>query len=297
MHDSGGRAIRATRALVLVSLAFAPAARGGEWHVLGSLICSDCHTMHNSQQGQPMRYDAIATPGPLLLRAADATSLCLACHGGANPTSQAPSVAAPSNGDPPGGGFPADLTDPAHRAHALGPLPVTPPDGDTAVVMTCVTCHAPHGNAAYRNLVASPSGTGRSTSAPAVAQLVLADGTNAAQVYTRSNVRYASGMSQWCLDCHNALTEAHAAAGEVPPHPWDRPIFGAASADFAAWSGTIPDRVAVQNAAGLGATPPDAGDQVFCLSCHKAHGSPNPATLVYAGGAALSDTCQQCHNM
>jgi hypothetical protein len=38
--------------------------------------CDVCHTMHNSQNGIPMNFDANATPNPTLLRGA-----CLGCHG------------------------------------------------------------------------------------------------------------------------------------------------------------------------------------------------------------------------
>ncbi len=41
--------------------------------------CSDCHTMHNSQGGQPMNFNSEATPLPLLLR-----ETCLGCHTGVN---------------------------------------------------------------------------------------------------------------------------------------------------------------------------------------------------------------------
>ncbi len=33
-------------------------------------ICSNCHTMHNSQDGSPMTYDGSATPNGKLLRGA-----------------------------------------------------------------------------------------------------------------------------------------------------------------------------------------------------------------------------------
>ncbi|NPA25278.1 MAG: hypothetical protein GXO34_05590, partial [Deltaproteobacteria bacterium] len=38
--------------------------------------CSNCHTMHNSQNGQPMTFDGSATPYPYLTRAS-----CIGCHG------------------------------------------------------------------------------------------------------------------------------------------------------------------------------------------------------------------------
>ncbi len=38
--------------------------------------CSNCHTMHNSQNGQPMTFDGSAVPYPYLTRAS-----CIGCHG------------------------------------------------------------------------------------------------------------------------------------------------------------------------------------------------------------------------
>jgi predicted CXXCH cytochrome family protein len=283
-------------AALAVAAALGPATgRPGDWHRDRSLVCSDCHTMHNSRGGQPMRYDLQSGPAVLLLRADGVTPLCLACHRGDRPTVAAPSVVSPSNWDPPGGGFPSDLSDPSHHAHSLGTTPTLPPWGDTEVVMTCATCHDPHGSGAYRNLRTSPSGTGRATTPPVANQSVTATGGNPAQVYVRANVRYVSGMSAWCMDCHNLIGPSHSDGVDATAHPWDRPIFGSALADWAAWSGTITNRAAVEN--GAGAASPDVGDQVFCLSCHKAHGSPNSAALVHADGATLSSTCQQCHNM
>ncbi|HET9555065.1 MAG TPA: cytochrome c3 family protein [Anaeromyxobacteraceae bacterium] len=283
------------RALLLGLAALPAGAPGGDWHRDRTLVCSDCHTIHNSKGGRPMRYDDAEATTPLLLRAADATSVCLACHRGDRPSVRAPGVMAPSNWDPAGGGFPADLSDPAHHAHALGSAAVVPPGGDTAVVMSCVTCHDPHGNDAYRNLRASPSGTGRASAAPAVSQTARA-GQGKPDPYLRASVRYQGGFSAWCLDCHGALGAGHVAGTDplFQSHPWDRALFGAAAADYAGWAAVTGARVPVQNAAGL--PPPSEGDQVFCLSCHKAHGSPNDAALIHADGATRSSTCQECHN-
>ncbi len=282
-------------ALLLALLQLPSPVRAGDWHRDQHLVCSDCHTMHNSRGGFPMRYDSQDVPAGLLLRAESPTAVCLACHRSGMPTARAPGVTSPTNGDPPGGGFPADLSDPAHRAHSLGPLPVLPPYGDTAVVMSCVTCHDPHGSVAFRNLRPGPSGTARTTPAPIVNQLVVADGGNPGAVYLRSNVRYVSGMSAWCIDCHVGIAAAHSVSAEAPAHPWDLAIFGAPGADWAAWSATFPNRTAVENPGG--AASPEVGDRVFCLSCHKAHGSPNAGALVFTDGATMSSTCQQCHNM
>src|SRR5512133_1575218 len=65
----------------------------GEWHRMGFLRCTDCHTMHNSASGgTPMRYDGDPNPADLLLRASGPTQLCLACHSGGG---QAPRVRTP----------------------------------------------------------------------------------------------------------------------------------------------------------------------------------------------------------
>jgi predicted CXXCH cytochrome family protein len=273
---------------MLVAAFWSPViAVGGEWHRQSSLVCTDCHSMHNSQSNQAMRYDSSPIAAARLLRAGSSISLCLACHAGA--TSLAPNVRAPSNFDPPGGGFPADLTDPDHVAHALGTDPVLPPEGDTPVVMTCVTCHDPHGNGVYRNLRPNPSGNpGRAGVTPTVQQATVANGSNPGFVYTRGNVLYLSTMSQWCMTCHNLVD----GGGHTLAHPHDRAIWGATQADYTTWAGTFANRVPVQNA--LGQRAPDHADQVFCLSCHKAHGSPNPGAMIYADGDQTS-TCQQCH--
>ncbi len=241
--------------------------------------------MHNSHDGgQPMRYDANPAPAEKLLRAGTATELCLACHSGGG---QGPNVTSPTDYDPPGGGFPADLADPLGQAHALGPSSVTPPDGDTPVVMGCTTCHDPHGNSAYRNLRPSPSGTGRAAATPIVVlQSVTANGTNALEVYRRSNVLYRSGFSEWCMDCHNSMAGTHIPRASL----WSEP-----TVDQNHWLGPVANRVPVLSPSDV--VVPSSDDQVFCLSCHKAHGTPHARSLVWAEGeqGGLNSTCAQCH--
>jgi predicted CXXCH cytochrome family protein len=275
--------------LAAAILSAAPgAAVAGEWHLGGRLVCADCHTLHNSARGEPMRYDASSAPALALLRNETATAVCLACHGGER--ASAPNVLAPSNGDPPAGGYGGAG---ATGGHALSTQPVVPPAGTVAVVMKCTTCHDPHGNGRYRNLRPSPSGSGRAASVPLVVnQRVTANGSNPGAVYTSANVRYVSGMSAWCMDCHDALTTADTG------HPWDKVIppssdlWTAWSQDFSLLAPPLM-RVPVENP--TGAIAPSAEDRVFCLSCHKAHGSPNPRGLIYGNQMDLDSTCQQCH--
>jgi predicted CXXCH cytochrome family protein len=44
------------------------------------------------------------------------------------------------------------------------------------------------------------------------------------------------------------------------------------------------------------ATTVAANNEVFCLSCHKAHGSDQPFSTVWNYGSANPAGCQQCHN-
>ncbi|NOY40010.1 MAG: hypothetical protein GXO95_07255 [Nitrospirae bacterium] len=47
----------------------------GEVRAEVSGVCSNCHTMHNSQGGVPMNYDSSSTPNQRLLRGD-----CIGCH-------------------------------------------------------------------------------------------------------------------------------------------------------------------------------------------------------------------------
>jgi predicted CXXCH cytochrome family protein len=300
--------VRIEPALIAVGLVLPLAAVAGNWHRLENLVCSDCHTMHGSQShafGSASPVPTTPAPGGDWLSAtapnnhllkAPGDQLCLACHDGT--TSGAPDVIAPVGyvSDPLGGAF-ASASGPSDNAHDLGnPSPVVPPDGDTAVVLGCRTCHDTHGNSNYRNLRPRPSGSPlRSDVTVSVAEKIVANGSNPAQVYVASNATYKAGMSAWCRDCHNVYDEATS-------HPTDRQIYGATFADWNDWAARswttsnpnwILDRV--QNPQDPAVANYQQYDQVFCLSCHKAHGSANPKAVVYADGLSIDSTCGQCH--
>jgi predicted CXXCH cytochrome family protein len=268
------------------SLAASVPGRAGDWHVGASLRCSDCHTMHNSKGGTPMRYDNKQVGSPRLLRSADALSLCEYCHDGSVPA--APDVVAPlydvyAGLEPAGGWFasPGALSSPT--GHDLGLGPQDTPYGTTKISLDCVTCHDPHGSGNHRNLRPSPSGRSPGTTV-VVDQKVRPNGSNPAQAYATTNLAYRSGMSAWCKDCHDQAGADHADEAQ---------IWGAASASYSVWQQPITNRVPVTNP--LDPTVPSQDDQVFCLSCHKAHGSANTRGLIYADGATLDSTCAQCH--
>ncbi len=284
---------------IVLSLLISPSVPAGDWHVGAISVCSDCHTMHNSSGGQPMRYDNDPAPAPHLLRHATTVSLCLFCHDGSS--LDAPDVVAPVTyvAETPGGFFPPTIGQESGTAHDLGlPSPVTPPGGSTAMTLTCSTCHDPHGSANYRNLRTDPAATGSASISVTAKQSVLPDGTNPANVYVPSNVLYKTGMSDWCGACHGQFHgRSSGQEGTGSPwlrHPQDQTIWGAPHASYGFWSGTLVNRVPVQNP--NDDVIPSNDDQVFCLSCHKAHGSANRAALFFADGSTLGSTCQQCHD-
>src|ERR1043166_7687049 len=112
----------------LLNVAVAIPLFAGEWHYGVSSVCSDCHTQHNSQNGQPMRTDNHPAPAPYLLRRGTPLELCLSCHDGSDPN--APDVISPvsfvsesaAGAFPNGGGIPTNL---AH--HLNNPTAEVPP--------------------------------------------------------------------------------------------------------------------------------------------------------------------------
>lgn len=275
----------ALAAAALLLLAPRPGA-GGDWHAGGLLVCSDCHTTHNSRDGAPMRYDQAPGLSPGLLRAADEVSLCLACHDGSNP--RAPDVLAPVGyvADAAAGFFSSRGGGSGDTGHDLLPgAPVQVPLGSQQLTLTCASCHDTHGNGSYRNLRARPGGGPGAPLAVVVDQAKRADGTNPAEVYATSNLRYRAGVSAWCLDCHDQAATGHA-------HSYDRPMFGSTVASYAAWLAVQGTRVPALNP--TDPTIPSEDDQATCVSCHSAHGNANRAALREPNGP---DTlCVQCHD-
>jgi len=191
----------------------------------------------------------------------------------------------------------------------------------------CIDCHDPHGKGPddpdyrYRNL--------RRASSPGSEPLFRAfvkPGVSGLEVYEQENIGYTApdmGGSDWrevtniCFDCHHTL--AGYSYTRYPPdengtcirHPstdsqrgiWE-PInrHGPPYTDPEHW----------KNGSGIGFTIPrlpfivsgaidytraaaaSGTNEVFCLTCHKAHGSRYKNSLRWSPSS--SSGCQQCHN-
>jgi predicted CXXCH cytochrome family protein len=255
--------------------------RAGDWHQGALLLCVDCHTEHNSANGGPMRYDLSPALTTYMLRGADQISLCLACHDGSQPG--APDVLAPVGytANPAGGMF-GSRDGSTGYGHLLLAGPQQVPLGSKQMTLSCSSCHEAHGNGNWRNLKGRPGG---STTDPdlavSVTEVNRPDGTNPAAVYDGSNLVYRTGMSAWCVDCHDQAPTAHDA------HPNDVQISGATNASFDVWSAYTGLRVPVENP--TDPAIPSSDDRVECMTCHYGHGSTTSALR-------QPDTlCAQCH--
>ena len=151
--------LAAMTALLLVAL---PGQGAAAFHTGGAGSCNGCHSMHRSEDGMQLATGS----GSWLLKAADASSLCLNCHAGPGGPTSASVYSFDGSALTPGGDFYwltktfswSGGTSPAARhghnvvASDFGltadPNKVRGPGGNyPAAALTCISCHDPHGGA------------------------------------------------------------------------------------------------------------------------------------------------------
>ncbi|MGA1870984.1 MAG: hypothetical protein ACMUJM_20800 [bacterium] len=200
----------------------------GEYHVGGNtLACSECHSMHFSQDGASPTEKA--DKGPYLLLGSDnklvltdpnviariSTETCLMCHESGN--GGAPKVVDPASTSAAGCIDREWEISGMDFGHTLG-VKDTPEDPDwNRDPLSCVSCHDPHGNTNYRNLREDPGENGNTiTVSYAKGEIVIdevvqirnndLDGSDLYDedniAYIRNDVEKKDGLSVWCTGCH-----------------------------------------------------------------------------------------------
>lgn len=315
------------------------AAYAGDFHATGDLVCSDCHVMHYSKShpypGEPFPDPSLFAGGPFpkLLKKPQG-QLCLSCHDG---KSDAPDVlGVNANAYMRAAGQLNEVGDGAEgTGHTIGST--DPPPGGTWLNpgLGCGHCHDTHGGGYYRNLLPNPGrATGKFvtymtgpayTGTPAIQQIV---NTPMASHYAAGNILYRQsqvgstdfGLSEWCSGCHENIHGVGGSpemggspSGDTGAAPWlrhpSRDVTIAEGVrnqhiDGAHWFSALASRVPVVSPSGtIPGTAAGSDNEVFCGSCHKAHGSPHRKGLIFddettptpEDGTSLNQTCQQCH--
>jgi len=288
----------------LVALAFPVVA----FHDQGVAHCNECHTMHNSQDGQLVDPNSPNGNAWLLVDSAP-SDICLHCH--------ATGLGAVFAADPlvpgreiGGGNFTFLLEDNINDGHggatnailgeSSGHSIVAPGWGvgaDTKLLtapggtfpgslMSCTSCHDPHGNTNFRLLYgAGPVQGGTDTftnPAPIAAGMGIFGGPSESNT---NHTAYQSGMSAWCSNCH---TDYHANTGQLI-HKSGTTMGGSYSQTYNLYDGTGNLTPGTFTTAYLAATPFEdpantttattgtvAASQVSCISCHRAHATSAP---------------------
>lgn len=271
-------------------------------------ICSNCHTMHASQDG------ITTTPNNQLLK----FNNCVACHAGpgwandpvtGRSTTGIPAPQVHDSANPiAGGNFTLAGADSIqHNVYDLGlsidaaftfiPGSGTPYNAGSQV--TCESCH----DRTIGHQIADAARSGTSTSSYRMLGrgggfYVSGTGDTNYEVAAGQNTYNATSLNLFCASCHGLFHGLNQGVGEDPVpnvwlrHPTDVSLAKEYPAATFTGNNTIP----------MGGDGTDT-DLVMCVSCHRPHGSPQADMLrfsystVLAGDGSSASGCEVCHGV
>ncbi len=316
------------------------------YHNEDSLVCSDCHSMHFSQQHDyaggngpdPFAtggYPWAGQPTAKLLKAGNTLDLCLTCHDGQVGIPDVLGADVNNLNQRSAGHFEDPDTNPP-TGHNLGYILPSQAGsweycmrchfGGTFATaqVECIDCHNKHGNGRARNLQWASWPGGEPEFGILMDPAVGSSFGNLAR-YERENVRYASldsvdlrEASNMCIDCHHTfsggtytdpngdgLHERHPAYDSERSHTntisQGDSKGSTNSAHWEAGSGAGFGAPRVRYVTQGASDYADAGvisgarNGVLCLSCHYAHGSDQPFSLLWDPEDQGPNGCDQCH--
>jgi hypothetical protein len=318
---------------VLLCLGFGATAQA--FHDGGVAHCDGCHTMHNSQDGEPIADNI----GASLTIGTDPSSTCLNCHEGSGSyhvfSSDGSNLTA--GGDfywltktfnyttfrpmtRNGWSFGHNVVAADYSLEQDPVLDKAPGGTFLSAWLACSSCHDPHGKKVNKSgpIVSSgsygadpadgetgnyrilgdigyspgPGGANTFINSPPIATAPgLRDGPEADD----NHVDYGVNMSEWCANCHTGFDKGLGSAGG-PKHPANNDAtmgVGGIATNYNIYVATG-DLTGTADAAYLALVPfergiddpttliptstqgPDAGSNVMCLTCHRAHASAFP---------------------
>lgn len=288
---------------------------------------------HAGLASEPGTYPRAYTPQPKLLKAADPVTLCLVCHD--NQAGIPDVVGADVNAlNDRAAGYFGEVDMPNDNGHKIATgidtqvlcerchdqNNVHDASGFVTASVSCIDCHNPHGNGRPRNVqwASYPGGE------YPFGYYIRAGSTGLAR-YESANIGYPAPngtnfntegveITNMCIDCHHAIFNNT----DIDTTHVKHPVYNSEWAERNTISqgdakgSTVSSHWISGTGAGFLETPRvhyvvrgaldfassttvAATNGVFCLSCHKAHGSNEPFGLVFhftPGG----EGCDQCHN-
>ena len=248
--------------------AFPPTQTAHGSYTLDTNACAGCHSTHTAQ-------------GAALLREATVDATCRTCHNGTGskynvgdgtvlvPNGAGGTMAKLTQGGPFGGqdGFAYQGASPVTSRHKVGTTAINQAPGGNygstgpgwADTLTCGSCHDPHGTAHNYRLLREALLDSPNIQVQAVPAVVVGGD---------ETVTYVKGMNTFCAACHKDFNVG-AGSGSTPPPE-----------TYATTAGTYRHAVGIAPAGkGLTTTFPLEGaagnntDLIFCLTCHRAHGT------------------------